>query len=86
MLRYQYGSIGCAAKLLPQPSLSSLTPYGETCEIISAMKRIDPDILVLKRCVKALNGSTSIKMLKANLEFLVGRFNKYELRPPNKSR
>ena len=34
----------------------------------------DPDISALKACVKALNRSTSPRMLKANLDFLVDRF------------
>lgn len=36
-------------------------------------KRIDPDVLVLKRCVKALLKSTP-RMLRANLEYLRDRF------------
>lgn len=37
-------------------------------------KRIDPDVLALKQAVKALNKSTSRRMLKANLDFLVDRY------------
>lgn len=36
--------------------------------------KIDPDIKVLKACVKALENSTSPRMLKANIDFLVDRF------------
>lgn len=44
-------------------------------------KRIDPDISILKACVKALNRSTSPRMLKANLAFLMDR---YITNPPKK--
>ncbi len=37
-------------------------------------KPIDPDILVLKRCCRALNKSTSRKMLRASLEFLNDKY------------
>jgi hypothetical protein len=35
-------------------------------------KRIDPDILAIKRASKALRKSSSVLMLKANLHFLFG--------------
>jgi hypothetical protein len=38
------------------------------------MKRQDPDLLVLKACCKALDKSTTPRMLKANLEFLLDRY------------
>ena len=44
------------------------------------MKKIDTDILVLKRAAKALSCSTSQKMLNANIEFLIDHF----LRHPSK--
>ena len=37
-------------------------------------RRIDPDILVLRQCVRSLSKSTSPRMLRANLEFLMDRF------------
>ena len=37
-------------------------------------KRIDPDIKVLQACIRALDSSSSSKMLRANLEFLVERY------------
>jgi hypothetical protein len=36
--------------------------------------RRDRDVLALERCCKALDRSTSPKMLKANLDFLVDRY------------
>jgi hypothetical protein len=44
-------------------------------------KRIDRDILVLKQCVKALEKSSSYRMLVANLSFL---WNRYILHPDTK--
>jgi hypothetical protein len=42
---------------------------------VSKPKRIrDKDIAALKACCKALDRSTSPRMLKANLEFLVDRY------------
>lgn len=38
------------------------------------MKRQDHDILALKQAVKALNRSTSRKLLEANLRYLWGRY------------
>jgi len=38
------------------------------------MKRLDPDIKALRGAVRALKGSSSPKMLRANLEFLWDRF------------
>jgi hypothetical protein len=37
-------------------------------------KRRDRDVLVLERCCRALDRSTSPRMLKANLAFLVDRY------------
>jgi hypothetical protein len=37
-------------------------------------KRLDPDILVLRRCVAALDKSSSKKMVRANLEYLWDRY------------
>jgi hypothetical protein len=37
-------------------------------------KRIDPDIKALAAACRALDGSTSLRMLKANLEFLWDRY------------
>ena len=37
-------------------------------------KRIDPDIKVLKACIRALDSSSSSQTLRANLEFLVDRY------------
>ena len=37
-------------------------------------KRIDPDIKVLKACIRALDSSSSAQMLRANLELLVDRY------------
>lgn len=37
-------------------------------------KKLVPDVLALKRAIRALNGSTSRKMLRANLAFLVDRY------------
>ena len=37
-------------------------------------RRVDGDISTLKACVHALNKSTSPRMLKANLEFLLDRY------------
>lgn len=34
-------------------------------------KKLDPDVLALKGAIKALNGSTSRKMLRANLAYLI---------------
>lgn len=44
------------------------------------MKKLDADILALKRAAKALSCSTSQKMLNANMEFLIDYF----LRHPSK--
>lgn len=38
------------------------------------VKRLDPDIKALRGAVRALEGSSSERMLRANLEFLWGRF------------
>ena len=38
------------------------------------MKRMDPDIKVLKACVRALDRSSSARMLKANVEYLYDRY------------
>lgn len=37
-------------------------------------KKLDSDIKALRAAVRALNGSSSQKMLKANLEFLWDRY------------
>ena len=37
-------------------------------------KRLDPDIKALRAASRALNGSSSKKMLRANLEFLWDRY------------
>jgi hypothetical protein len=37
-------------------------------------KPLDPDIKVLRACVKALQGSSSRRMLGANMDFLWDRF------------
>ena len=37
-------------------------------------KRIDTDVLALQQAVKALNKSTSRRMLKASIEYIVDRF------------
>jgi hypothetical protein len=37
-------------------------------------KKIDTDVLVLKRCIKALEKSSSYRMLIANLSFLWDRY------------
>lgn len=34
-------------------------------------KKLDADVLALKRAINALNGSTSRKMLRANLTYLI---------------
>lgn len=38
------------------------------------MKNQDQDMLALKQCVKALDRSSSKRMLRANLEFLWDRY------------
>ena len=40
----------------------------------SEMKTIDRDVLVLKRCCKALEQSSSRRMLLANMVFLIDRY------------
>ena len=37
-------------------------------------RRVDDDLSALKTCIRGLNKSTSPRMLKANLEFLVDRY------------
>jgi hypothetical protein len=37
-------------------------------------RRVDGDISALKACILGLNKSTSPRMLKANLEFLLDRY------------
>ncbi len=37
-------------------------------------RRIDPDISIVKACVRALNKSSSREMLRANLVYLWDRF------------
>lgn len=37
-------------------------------------RRMDGDISALKACIRGLNKSTSPKMLRANLEFLLDRY------------
>jgi hypothetical protein len=37
-------------------------------------KRTDPDMSCIKACCRALNRSTSRRMLRANLDFLVDRY------------
>lgn len=37
-------------------------------------RRVDGDISALKACIRGLNKSTSPRMLKANLEFLLDRY------------
>jgi hypothetical protein len=37
-------------------------------------KKLDPDVLALKRAVRALNGCTSRRMLKATLDYLTDRY------------
>lgn len=44
-------------------------------------KRLDPDIKVLKACVRALGQSSSKRMLKANMEYL---WDRYIRNPPKK--
>jgi len=38
------------------------------------MKKLDPDIKILKACIRALDKSSSRRMAKANLEFLMDRY------------
>ena len=37
-------------------------------------RRVDGDLSALKACIRGLNKSTSPRMLKANLEFLLDRY------------
>ena len=37
-------------------------------------RRVDDDLSALKTCIRGLNKSTSPRMLKANLEFLLDRY------------
>lgn len=49
-------------------------------------KHQDQDIRILSQCCKALDRSTSPRMLKANVEFLVDRYVRHPNRtPPNSS-
>ena len=41
------------------------------------MKKIDADLLVIKRCCKALESSSSKIMLRANMEFLIDKYVTY---------
>jgi len=50
------------------------------------MKKLNQDLLVLKKCCKALESSSSRRMLRANMEFLIDKYINYQhkvvLQPP----
>jgi hypothetical protein len=43
-------------------------------------KRLDPDIKVLRACVRALDCSSSLRMLRANMEYLWDRYMRHPSR------